>query len=300
MSICLTGTTGKLGGSVLKHLLKLVADPSTITLAVHNVDKVPKELSEQGLKIKQADYNDPKSMDAAFEGVHTLLLVSHPGIAHLQRVNSHKNAIEAAKRAGVQHLVYTSLNFAGDSVSAVMRAHIDTEAFLKASGLTYTIIREGIYNESFPLYLGFYNTTKEEINVPADGPISWVSIDDDGEATAKILVDAANYKNLTLVFTGQKATTFQEMCDYIAKITKRPLKLNIVSKEEYIKENIHRGEELVTNWALTYDAIKRGELGVIEKLLHEILKHPLETKEQTLDSELLGKGEREGIKRDEK
>jgi uncharacterized protein YbjT (DUF2867 family) len=66
----------------------------------------------------------------------------------------HKNAIDAAKRAGVKHVYYTSLAFDPAGASAVMRAHRDTEAYLKESGLTYTIIREGIYSESYPLYFG--------------------------------------------------------------------------------------------------------------------------------------------------
>lgn len=71
-----------------------------------------------------------------------------------------------------------------------MQAHIDTERYLKESGLTYTIIREGIYSESWPLYFGFFdaNEGKDEVVVPySDGKIAWVHRDDLGEGTARII-----------------------------------------------------------------------------------------------------------------
>ena len=76
------------------------------------------------------------------------------------RVRNHINAIDAAKRVGITHIYYTSLAFASDSVAAVMQAHLDTEKYLKESGVTYTIIREGIYSESWPLYLGFFDSSE--------------------------------------------------------------------------------------------------------------------------------------------
>ena len=76
----------------------------------------------------------------------------------------------------------------------MMQAHKDTEAYLKASGLGYTIIREGIYSESYPLYFGFWNPAEEgeEVLVPhSDGGIAWVCREDLGEGTARIMVDVS-------------------------------------------------------------------------------------------------------------
>lgn len=75
-----------------------------------------------------------------------------------------------------------------------MQAHLDTERYLKQSGVVYTVLREGIYSESYSLYLGFFNPEEgnDEALVPhADGPISWVSREDLGEATAKIMVQVS-------------------------------------------------------------------------------------------------------------
>lgn len=149
--IVLTGSTGGLGSSVLKHILKLVK-PSELIVSVYNPETAPSV--PDGVQVRRGDYADPALLDAAFKGADTLFLVSYPSIAHELRVERHTAAIDAAKRCGIRRLWYTSLAFADGSISEVMQAHLDTEEYIKDSGLTYTIIREGIYAESFPLYLG--------------------------------------------------------------------------------------------------------------------------------------------------
>jgi uncharacterized protein YbjT (DUF2867 family) len=151
--IVLTGATGGLGSQVLKSLLTLVP-PSTLRISTPDPRKVPAHIHASGAQIVRGDYGDPASLDAAFAGAGCVLLVSYPSIAHDERVRMHTTAIDAAKRAGVRHVFYTSLAFDPAGGAAVMRAHRDSEAYLKASGLTYTIIREGIYSESYPLYFG--------------------------------------------------------------------------------------------------------------------------------------------------
>ena len=81
--------------------------------------------------------------------------------------------------------------FAGDSQAAVMQAHLATEKYLKESGLTYTIIREGIYSESWPLYFGYWKPGRpgNEVLIPhGDGRVAWVCRDDLGEGTARLMV----------------------------------------------------------------------------------------------------------------
>lgn len=93
------------------------------------------------------------------------------------REKHHRVAIDAALSAGVKHIYYTSLGFGNPSKAGVMRAHIRTEAYLqdleKQDKVRVTIIREGLYNESWPLYLGYYydlkNETREEVVVAGDG-----------------------------------------------------------------------------------------------------------------------------------
>jgi uncharacterized protein YbjT (DUF2867 family) len=153
MTIVLTGATGALGSQVLKALLTLVP-PSTLRISTPHPSKVPADIVSSGVQVVHGDFGHPDTLDAAFAGAETLLVVSYPSIAHEEHVRMHTHAIDAAKRAGVQHIFYTSLAFDPAGGAAVMSAHRDTEAYIKSSGLTYTIIREGIYSNSYPLYLG--------------------------------------------------------------------------------------------------------------------------------------------------
>ena len=115
-------------------------------MSLYNPSGATQEIKDSGVEIRRGDYGDPASLDQAFAGADKLLIVSHPSMTRELRVQHHKNAIDAAKRAGVKHVYYTSLAFASDSVAFLMQAHLDTERYLKASGLTYTILTEGIYS----------------------------------------------------------------------------------------------------------------------------------------------------------
>lgn len=266
------------------------------------------------MEIRKGDFKQPDTLDAAFKGGDKLLIVSYPTINHEIRVKSHKAAIDAAKRVGIKHIYYTSLAFAGDSKAAVMQAHIDTEAYLRNSGLTYTIIREGIYSESFPLYFGYWNPSRgDEARVPyGDGGIAWVCREDLGEGTAKLMVavrtrctigplfvaytDIASHqdthKNETVLFSGSRAITLSEIADMITKFLNLdpPLKLKIISEDEYVASN-EGGEELLRKWATTFPALVRGELAVVDPLLKDILGRELKPFEETVKETLGSTGD---------
>lgn len=287
--VVLTGTTGGLGSAVLKHILKLV-DPDSLIISLYNPSKAPALAAEHRLDVRKGDYSDPKSLDTAFAGADILLLVSYPSIAYELRVKSHTSAIDAAKRVGIKHIFYTSLAFAGppsssESVAAVMRAHIDTEAYLKQSGITYTIIREGIYSESYPLYLGFFDpaSSVEEIAIPDDGNggIAWACRDELGEATARLLVQAAqggasqsSFHNQTILLSGPEAVPLSAVASIISGLLARSLKIKYVDGEAYSTSSTalaKLGPEFAKLWATTYEALQRGECAVVEPTLETIL-----------------------------
>lgn len=202
----LTGATGGLGSEVLKSLLRLIPATS-IRISTSDPSKITEHIRSSGVEVVQGDFAHPDTLDAAFADADVVLVVSYPSIAHEERVQMHKNAFDAAKRAKVKHVFYTSLAFDPAGGAAVMRAHRDSEAYLKESGLCYTIIREGIYSESWPLYFGRSNiilyfvfklltksigffqpeSSESDVYVPGDGGIAWVNREDLGQGTAKLL-----------------------------------------------------------------------------------------------------------------
>ena len=107
----------------------------------------PQKAADLGVAVRAADYASPETLGAALAGVDTLLLVSSSEVG--QRAAQHRNVIEAAKRAGVARIVYTSLLKAPSSPLSLAEEHRQTEADLKASGIAYTILRNGWYSENY-------------------------------------------------------------------------------------------------------------------------------------------------------
>ncbi|KAB8045740.1 NAD(P)H-binding protein [Janthinobacterium rivuli] len=147
--IVITGATGKLGQHVIASLLKSVP-AANIIAAVRNPGKAA-DLAAQGVQVRQADYNDGASLDAAFKGATRILLISSSEVG--QRAQQHQNVIDAAKRAGVSLLAYTSVLRADTSPLGLAAEHVITEAAIRASGLPYTFLRNGWYLENHTEHL---------------------------------------------------------------------------------------------------------------------------------------------------
>ncbi|CAF3979163.1 unnamed protein product [Adineta steineri] len=293
----LTGVTGRLGSHVLKHFLRLVP-PSDIAVVVRDPSKLSSEINSSGIEIHQGDFSKPELLDAAFKDTEKLLIISVPSIEHELRVKNHINAIDAAKRAHVKHVYYTSLMFGTDvqghlidSVAHVMQAHLDTEVYLAKSGLTYTILREGLYSESYSLYTGFFDHTKDnEVCVPGDGPVAWVCIDDLGEGTAKLMINGGHEQE-TVLLTGSTSISISSVTDIFAKILHRPINFRLVSVDEYIEFHKRRGtalpyptgeEDFLRKWATSFKALEKGESAVVDLLLQQVLGRDLVPLEDTL------------------
>lgn len=199
------------------------------------------------------------------------------------REKHHRAAIDAAIEAGVKHVYYTSLGFANPSKAGVMRAHIRTEQYLhdleKDGNLKATIIREGLYNESWPLYFGYYfglkDETRKEIVVAGDGPVSWTSIPDMAFGTAKVLAaPSAEWSSKTFYLSQKKTSTLQDIAKIVSNVKGEAIELKAVIRKEYEDFYTERGTERasVEWWSSSYDALKEGECAIDDPTLETILK----------------------------
>ena len=143
--IVITGASGQLGRLVIQSLLTKVP-ASRIVAAVRNPEKVS-DLAALGVQVRRADYTDSSSLDAAFQGAEKVLLISSSEIG--QRQTQHRNAINAARRAGVALLAYTSLLHADTSPLGLAGEHVATEAWLGQSGVPFVLLRNGWYTENY-------------------------------------------------------------------------------------------------------------------------------------------------------
>ena len=143
--IVITGASGQLGRLVIQSLLTKVP-ASRIVAAVRNPQKAS-DLAALGVQIRRADYTDSAFLDAAFQGAEKVLLISSSEVG--QRLAQHRNAIDAARRAGVSLLAYTSLLHADTSPLGLAGEHVATEAWLAQSGVPFVLLRNGWYTENY-------------------------------------------------------------------------------------------------------------------------------------------------------
>ncbi len=143
--IVVTGATGQLGRLVIQSLLtKLPA--SQIVAAVRNPARAA-DLAALGVQVRKADYTDPASLEAAFQGAEKVLLISSSEVG--QRAPQHRNAIDAAKKVGISLLAYTSILHADASPLGLAVEHLATETYLRESAVPFVLLRNGWYTENY-------------------------------------------------------------------------------------------------------------------------------------------------------
>ena len=181
--IVITGATGQLGRLVISHLLKTTPS-GQIVAAVRDPAKAA-DLQALGVHVRQADYNDPASLDTAFAGATKVLLISSNDIGN--RTAQHQNVIDAAVRASAALLAYTSVLHADTSLLGLASEHRETEDAIRASGLTYTLLRNGWYLENYTAGLKGALEHGALSGAASDGKIAAAARDDYAQAAAVVL-----------------------------------------------------------------------------------------------------------------
>ncbi|WP_018412175.1 SDR family oxidoreductase [Methyloversatilis thermotolerans] len=183
--IVITGASGQLGRLVIQTLLDRGIDPASIVAAVRNPARVA-DLAARGVLVREADYDRPATLLAAFRGARKLLLISSSEIG--RRVAQHRNAIEAAREVGVGLIAYTSLLHADRSPLGLAGEHRATEQLLRESGLPAVILRNGWYTENYLASVPAALQHGVFIGCAADGRIASAARADYAEAAAAVLL----------------------------------------------------------------------------------------------------------------
>ncbi|KAL7945240.1 hypothetical protein V8C42DRAFT_324993 [Trichoderma barbatum] len=296
MAIGIFPASGGLGTSTYTHLLKAVPAFSVVLISRYP-EKTPQIYKDQGVHLRQASYeSSPAELEAAFRDISVLFLISYPSHLHELRTGFHIPALDAAHRAGVKHVFYSSLAFAlpdkSTTLAEVMGAHLDTEAHLRKladqdPSFSWTAIREGLYHESFPIYTAFLDlkdSSTTEILIPHDGSgpgISWAKRDELGEASAILIAqyfqDPASFswKNKLVALTGPREWSLADTVKLLSTVAGRELTIRPVSVDEYITQPKvtakFGGSSLARTWATAWDAIRAGETAYVSSSLEQVL-----------------------------
>ncbi|RPD44301.1 SDR family oxidoreductase [Hymenobacter sediminis] len=235
--ILVTGATGGLGHETIECLLTRM--PATEVAALVRDASKATDLAQRGVEVRQADYFDYPALVQALRGVEKVLLVS--AVAFTDRLSQHRNVIDAAKEAGVKHLFYTSIQRSSDFVMPeVTESDLATEAYLKASGLVYTILHNGYYFEGLSYLIGS-EVPESEIRVPAgEGKIAFVKRTELAAATAALLT-SAGHDNREYTLTGSEAYSFHDVAQELSQLAGRPITYHSSEPASYIAQKVAHG-----------------------------------------------------------
>ena len=234
--IAVTGATGQLGRLVIETLLKTLPADQLIA-AVRNPEKA-KDLAALGIEVRKADYSQPATLDSAFQGVDKLLLISSSEVG--QREVQHQAVIDAAKRAQVKLLAYTSLLHADTSPLGLGVEHRATEAALKASGLPVVLLRNGWYTENYAASIAPALAHHAFIGAVGEGRIASAARADYAAAAAAVLL-LDDQAGKVYELAGDQAYTLTEFAAAISSLSGETVNYVNLPEAEFAKALIGAG-----------------------------------------------------------
>jgi len=270
--IIVTGANGQLGRGITERLLDRV--PATeIGVSVRDPEQA-RHLEKQGVRVRQGDFGDPASLAHAFEGAAQVLIISANETGG-DAVRMHTGAIDAAKAAGAQRIVYTShMGSSPTSLFLPMLDHAATEAALQGSGVPFTSLRNGFYASTVPrLFGGALHTG--ELAAPEDGPVSWTSHADLAEAGA-IALTGGDVGGLTPALTASEAIDLAGVAAIASELAGRPIRRVIVTDAQYQASLVAHGVPESAAVMLTgmFAASRAGEFARVDPALAGLIGRP--------------------------
>ncbi|TWD82948.1 uncharacterized protein YbjT (DUF2867 family) [Kribbella amoyensis] len=263
--IAVTGSTGRLGSRVARLLAESGIRQRLVVRDPARAPELP------GAEVAQASYGDHPALVNALHGVETLLLLSATETA--DRVSLHKATVDAAVAAGVRRIVYTS--FVGATANATFtfaRDHWHTEQHLRASGADFTFLRDNLYLDFVPGFVGEDGV----IRGPAgDGRVAAVARDDVAAVAARVLVDP-RHNGATYDLTGPEAFTLTEAAAWISDAGGQKVRYEPQTLDEAYRSREQYGAPSweVAGWVTSYAAIASGDLSEVSSAVEEITGRP--------------------------
>ena len=261
--IAVTGVTGNLGGMVARLCKKY-------KIEVRNLARNAEKAEKLGFSnVFKSSYDKSEDTVKSLEGIEVLFMVS--GSENPNRVQQHKDFIDAAKVAGVSHVIYLSFyNASKNSIFTLGRDHYATEEYIKENGFKYTFLRDNFYADFFVDLCREYG----EIKGPAgNGKVSAVVRSDVSEVAAKILENPGKWENQTLNMTGPEELSMDEIVKAVSKYFGKEIKyIEETVEEAYESRKIWKAEQWeYDSWVSTYTAISENEQSGISNDIEKVL-----------------------------
>ncbi|WEK35078.1 MAG: SDR family oxidoreductase [Candidatus Pseudobacter hemicellulosilyticus] len=274
--ILITGATGPLGKAVTERLIALQG-PAALSVLARDPAKAA-DLQAKGVTVLQADYNDYNSLLQAFTGISKLYFVSGNDIAH--RIPQHENVVKAATEAGVGHIHYTSFQRRTEDGSSpiafLAAAHLHTEQLIRASGITYTILKHSLYADFLPMFLGNQVITTGQLFFPAgEGKGAFAVRQDMAEAGAAVLA-SSGHENKAYEICGSHAYSFAEVAEILSELAGKKIVYTAAEPAAYAELLTKAGApEMAIQAGVGFgQAIAQGEFDFPDDTMERLLGRP--------------------------
>jgi NAD(P)H dehydrogenase (quinone) len=271
MKLLVTGATGKFGTKVVEKLLKTVP-ASQLAVSVRNPEKA-EELKARGVEVRQGDFDNPETLNAAFAGVDRLLLVSADG-DNETRIRQHANAVAAAERAGVGFIAYTSLANAKESTNLFAPTHQATEEAILKTGIPYSFLRNNWYLENEISSIQGVLAGAPWVTSAGNGKVGWALQQDYAEAAAAVL-SGDGHENTIYELSG-KVLTQEEIAADLGIVLGKEVTVQQVDDATYaeIMQNAGVPDFVVPILVEIQRSIRVGSLDVESNDFEKLLGRP--------------------------
>lgn len=274
-TLFITGASGKLGRAVINHLLVDQGVPaSRIVAGTRSPDKLA-ELSDKGVTVVKADFDDAAGLEAAFAGAGTVLIVSTDALDGAgTRLRQHLAAIKAAAKAGVKHLAYTSLPKAESSKVGFAPDHLGSEDAIKATGLPYLIFRNSWYAENLLMSLPTALASGQWYTSAGEGGTAYVTRDEIAAAIAGALANPPA-ESTTYTLTGSEALNNAQVAELATSVLGKPIQVVNLTDEQLAGGMKQAGvPDAIIPTLVSFDtATRAGDLGDVTGDVEKLSGH---------------------------
>jgi uncharacterized protein YbjT (DUF2867 family) len=215
--ICITGAGGTLSSEVVRQLLRTNAP----FRAAYFSEQRAEAARAKGLETVVIDYNRPETLRAAFQGCDTLFLLgpNAPNQTDLER-----NAVQAAKAAGVRHIVKQSVMGAAEEAYSLAHIHRPIEKAIEASGVAFTFVRPNSFMQNAVTFMA--PTIRAEgafYSASGDARISHVDVRDIAAVVVKALTEPG-HEGAIYTLSGPEALSYDEMAEELSNVIGRTIR----------------------------------------------------------------------------
>jgi NAD(P)H dehydrogenase (quinone) len=266
-----TGASGQLGSQVIETLLAQGAEP---LVAITRKPEKLAALRARGVDVRAGDFNDPATLGAAFAGGGRLLIISTDDLEPGKRLAAHRNAISVAQKAGVSHIVYTSLTNPDESSPITFAAdHRETEALIKQTGIPHTILRDCLYTDLFLMSAPQAIGAGALYAAAGDGKAGYVTRADCARAAAAALLTETG--STVRDITGPEAVSHAEVAAILSEVAGKEIPYVPITRDALVEAMVRNGlPEFMADVFSSFDvAIAKGYMDVASDDVEALTGH---------------------------